>query len=52
MATAELDIAVKLVAKAVDIAKGTGTVNGVNIGNEIRKSEIVVKRAERGSNHE
>lgn len=44
-ATVELDVAVKLVAKAVDIVKGTGTVNGVDIGKEINKTEIIIKKA-------
>jgi len=44
-ATVELDVAVKLVAKSVDIVKGTGTVNGVDIGMEIKKTEIIIKKA-------
>ncbi|MDD5675765.1 MAG: hypothetical protein PHC61_16465, partial [Chitinivibrionales bacterium] len=44
-ATVELDVAVKLAAKAVDLAKGTGPVNGVNMAAEIKRTETIVKRA-------
>ena len=45
-ATVELDIAVKLATKATDMAKGDLPVRGLDMGNEIRKTEMIVKRAE------